>query len=145
MRLSEIMSAPVTTIAPTASAQEARAAMQRERVRHLVVLGRAHAIAGVVCAHDLRAAEPDSTVADLMSAPAITLPADAHVQEAAKVLRRHDVGSIAVTSGGRLAGIVTTSDLLALLGRGTLHVQPTPTQWTLPRRGPTHRPERRRS
>jgi CBS domain-containing protein len=145
MRLREIMSRPAATILPTASATEARAAMERAGIRHLVVLGRARRIVGVVCAHDLRAAQPDSVVADLMAAPAVTLPAHADVQEAARLLRRHDVGSIPVIDGGRLVGMVTTSDLLGLLGKGALRVQPTPTKWTLPKRGPTHRPERQRN
>jgi len=145
MRLSEIMSGPVVTILPTAAAAEARKAMKQARIRHLVVMGRARQILGVVCAHDLRGTEPGSTVGDAMSAPAVTLPPGADVQEAAKLMRRRDIGSVAVVEGGRLAGIVTTSDLLGLLGKGALHVQPTPKKWTLPKRGPTHRPARRRS
>ena len=144
MRLSEIMSSPVETILAGAAAVEARTAMHRAGIRHLVVLGRARQVVGVVCAHDLRGAEPDSTVEDLMSRPAATLPPSADAKEAAKLLRRGDIGSVAVVHHARLVGIVTTSDLLALLGKGALRVQPTPTKWTLPKRGPTHRPQRRR-
>lgn len=143
MRLNEIMSGPVVATVPSATAAQAKAAMQGARVRHLVVLGPGRQIVGVVCAHDLHGAAPGSTVEDLMSAPTATLPATADVREAARLLRRRNVGSLPVVEGGRLAGIVTTSDVLALLGKGALRVQATPAKWTLPRRGPTHRPERR--
>lgn len=144
MRLDRIMSAPVETIVPTASAAEARAAMQRAGLRHLVVVGRGRQILGVLCDHDLREAEPGSTVGDVMSAPPVTLSVKAGVEDAAKLLRRWHVGSLPLTDGGRLAGIVTTSDLLRLLGSGGIKVQPQTRKWTLAKRGPTHRPEGRR-
>jgi CBS domain-containing protein len=142
MRLSEIMSAPVTTIRSNASAAEAAVKMQRAHITHLVVLNGAREIAGVVCDHDLRGVEPGSRVEGVMSTPAVTWPASAEVHAAAKLLRRRDIGSILVLAGKRLVGIVTTSDLLALLGKGAVRIQEMTPKWTLPRRGPTHRPER---
>jgi CBS domain-containing protein len=144
MRLDEIIKGAVETILPRASAAEASAVMARARVRHLVVLGRSHKIVGVLSSHDLRRAEPDSAVEDLMSAPAITLPAGADVQDAAKVLRLRNVGCLPLLDRGRLVGIVTAYDLLALLGKGALRVQAKTRKWTMPKRGPTHRPEPRR-
>lgn len=145
MRLSEIMSTPVATILSSASAADAAWAMQRARINHLVVVSRGQGIVGVISDHDVRRVEPGSTVAELMSTPAVTLPATADVQEAAKLLRRRSIGSVPLVAGKRLVGIVTTSDLLALLGKGTVRVQAMTPKWTLPKRGPTHRPEPRRS
>ncbi len=140
MRLDDIMTAPVATVPATATVAEARAEMDRGRVRHLVVVKSPHKkVVGVVCDHDLRDARPETTVGEVMSAPAVTLPPSADVQEAAKLLRVRNVGSVAVVKERRLAGIVTTSDLLALIGKGTLHVQPRPAKWVLAKRGPTHR------
>ncbi len=144
MRLSEIMTSPAITIRSTASAAEAAVKMQRARITYLVVLNGARQITGVISDHDLRGAEPGRTVAELMSAPAVTLPANADVQEAAKLLRRREFGSIPVLAGKRLVGIVTTSDLLALVGKGAVRIAEMTPKWTLPKRGPTHRPEPRR-
>jgi CBS domain-containing protein len=143
MRLAEIMRHPVETILPSASPAEARAAMNRARINHLVVVRSGRQIVGVVCAHDLHGAAPGSTVEDLMSSPAVTASAGTNVRDAAKLLRGRSIGSLVVVERGRPAGMVTTSDLLGLLGRGTLQLQPTTRRWTLARRGPTHRPEPR--
>lgn len=79
-----------------------------------------------------------------MSAPAVTAAAADDVRDAARVLRRRDIGCLPVMEGRHLAGIVTTSDLLGLLGKGALRVTPRTTRWVLPKRGPSHRPEPRR-
>ncbi|HUJ24446.1 MAG TPA: CBS domain-containing protein [Myxococcales bacterium] len=142
MLVNEIMSAPVVTIAPMASPTEAALAMERAKITHLVVTSGAR-IEGVLCDHDLRGARPDSTVAELMSAPAVTLPPRADVHDAAKLLRRRSIGSVVIVDEKRLAGIVTTADLLALLGKGAARVSEITPKWTLPNRGPTHRPDRR--
>jgi magnesium transporter len=119
--------------------------MERARIHHLVVLGRGRKVAGVLSARDLRAAGPGTTVGDLMSSPAVTISSAEDVQTAARLLRRHGVGCLPVLERGRVVGVLATSDLLALLGKGTLRVQPRTTRWTMPKRGPTHRPEPRRA
>ena len=56
------------------------------------------------------------TVSDLMSSPAITVTTRTTVRRAATLMRGQSLGSLVVTSAnGKVAGIVTVSDLLALL------------------------------
>ena len=145
MRIDRIMTKPARTIAAGASTAEAEVLMERDRIHHLVVLGRGGKVAGVLSTRDLRAAGPGVTVADLMSVPAVTLSARDDIREAAKLLRRHGVGCLPVLERGKLVGIVSTSDLLALIGKGALRIQPATPKWILHRRGPTHRPEPRRA
>jgi CBS domain-containing protein len=54
------------------------------------------------------------TAAELMTAPAVTVTEEATIEQAARLMRRHRVGRLPVTVrlSGRLAGIVTQSDLL---------------------------------
>lgn len=144
MLVREIMHAPVTTIDAGASIAQARAAMQRGGIRHLVVRDAQGRRAGVVCIHDLDVAAAGGTVGEVMSAPLVTLSPDVEVHEVALLLRRRNVSSVAVVEDSRLVGIVTSSDLLDLLGRGALRIQASTAKWTLPKRGPTHRPERPR-
>ncbi|MFE2264515.1 CBS domain-containing protein [Streptomyces griseosporeus] len=58
------------------------------------------------------------TAGQLMSAPPVTVPADATIAEAARAMARHRVERLPVCDAdGRLAGIVTRRDLLAVFLR----------------------------
>ncbi len=52
-------------------------------------------------------------VKDIMTAPAVSINSDATVEEAAKVMRRHNIGSIPVTDdSGKLSGVLTDRDIV---------------------------------
>jgi CBS domain-containing protein len=53
-----------------------------------------------------------------MSPNVATIEENETVRRAANVMRGRSIGSLVVLRGGRLAGIVTVSDLLDLLGKG---------------------------
>jgi len=59
------------------------------------------------------------TAGELMTAPAVTVAPQATVEQAARLMRRHRVGRLPVTSppAGRLAGIVTRGGLLRVYRR----------------------------
>lgn len=52
------------------------------------------------------------TLRDVMTTDPTTLPADATVLDAAKLMRDEDIGNIIVLDGDSLAGIVTDRDLV---------------------------------
>jgi acetoin utilization protein AcuB len=52
------------------------------------------------------------TVDEIMSAPVITVDAADDVTDAARMMLEDRVGSLPVTEGGRLVGIITETDLL---------------------------------
>jgi CBS domain-containing protein len=52
------------------------------------------------------------TIADVMMPDPITCPADAEVQEAARLMRDRDIGDVVVVDGQRIRGIVTDRDLV---------------------------------
>lgn len=55
------------------------------------------------------------TAAEVMSRPVVTVDADASIGEAARLMLQHDKKRLAVTSSGKLAGILTRHDLLRAL------------------------------
>ena len=57
------------------------------------------------------------TVADLMSPPTYVVQADAPVQEVAELLIRHHIHRVPVVADGKLVGIVSSLDLVALLAK----------------------------
>lgn len=58
-----------------------------------------------------------ATVAEIMSKPAIALPASTDVAEVAKYMLRHQVRSLPIVDGERLVGIITRRDLVRCLAR----------------------------
>lgn len=57
-------------------------------------------------------------VDNIMSSPPVTVAPKATLREAARVLRRHRVGSVLVQRGGRTVGILTESDLVTVVAEG---------------------------
>lgn len=122
MRVYEVMSKQVETVKPTVHASEAKTRMRRKDIHHLVVTKGAE-IAGIVTDRDLGGPKlpktlGDWTVADLMTSPVVTVTTRTPVRRAAALMRGRSIGSLVVTSAnGKLAGIVTVSNLLDLLSR----------------------------
>ena len=118
MRLGDIMSEAIDTIATTAGLDEARQKMKQQDIRHLLVtLG--GAVVGVVSARDLeRAKQGNRSVGDVMSSPLVTAEPRTNVRDAANLLRGHRIGCLPIFEEGRPVGMVTVSDLLDLIGKG---------------------------
>ena len=122
MRAAEIMTTDVQTVAPGMSAAEAWELMRRRRIHHLVVKSGSEVL-GVLSARDAAgpggaAVRARSSVADLMTTAVVTTGPDATVRRIANLMRGRTIGCLPITDRGRVVGIVTVSDLLALRGRG---------------------------
>jgi acetoin utilization protein AcuB len=124
MRVFEIMSARVMTVSPAAAVAEARALLHTNRVRHLVVTSHGEVL-GVVSDRDLAGAGDDGlTVADVMTAPAVTVESTDPVKKAANVMEGRTLDCLPVVVRGQLAGIITTTDLLRAVGRKGVRPEP---------------------
>ena len=128
MRVYEIMSAHLKTVPVTAAADAAWAMMRGDRIHHLVVMD-GKKVAGVFSARDAGGANGASIregrrVGELMSEHVVTAAKNTPLKRVANLMRGHTIGSVVVVDNGKPIGIVTTSDLLELLGRGA--IRPTP-------------------
>jgi CBS domain-containing protein len=129
------MSREVVTIEESDSCHEAMRRMRQIPARHLPVLGRDGALQGIVTDRDLRhhlfapgvfrhmgdtsirtllKAVP---VKEVMSSPVVCVGPGWETQEAARLMRRHKIGSVPVVDSGRVLGILTETDLLRHLVR----------------------------
>jgi acetoin utilization protein AcuB len=123
MRIFEVMTDGVQAVAADASAEDAWTLMRREGIHHLVVKAGAQVV-GVLSDRDAGGASGSSVrkgriVAELMTAPVVTIDAEEPVRKAANLMRGRTIGCLPVMRKGRLVGIVTVSDLLRVLGTGT--------------------------
>lgn len=142
MRVREVMHVRVETISPRESAQVALERMRRARIRHLVVQD-GKKIVGVLSDRDvagmgsLRQVE---TVEDVMTSPAITCSPDLTLRQAANLLRGRTMGCLPILEDGKIVGIVTTTDLLEMIGAGIERPVPRSRRWILKDRGPRRKP-----
>ena len=125
IRLRDVMKTRVESVSPRETAEAAWDHMRTRRIRHLVVLDGARVV-GVVSDRDLavgtfRRAE---RVGDVMTSPVVAGYPEMTLRQAANQLRGHSIGCLPVMEEDRLVGILTTTDLLELIGRGVQH--PTP-------------------
>jgi acetoin utilization protein AcuB len=135
MRVDELMSRNVVTVGIDETCDHALSQMLRRSVRHLPVLDGDGSLRGVLTDRDLRHQLFDPVVLErighiptmlrlkerpvraAMSTPAICLGATAEIEEAARLMRQHRIGSLPVLDAGRVVGIVTETDLLRHLAR----------------------------
>jgi CBS domain-containing protein len=119
MTVSDLMSTNVESITSRASVEDARALMRARRIHHLAVMQNQQLV-GVVSAHDLRPARPARTrssqkIADIMSRHVMTVRPATSVDRAAYLMRGRAIGCLIALDRGRVAGIITTADLLGRL------------------------------
>lgn len=124
-RVQDVMSTGVLTVSGDTAADVAWELMRMSRIHHLVVMTEGH-MAGVVSDRDLAGARGAAVrkglqVADLMTRGVVTVAPDTPIRKAANVMRGRSIGCLVVATNNKVAGIVTVSDLLALLGRGVEH------------------------
>lgn len=126
------MSIDLFTLREDDSLRRARELMEREGLHHLPVLDARGVFAGLLTQRDLLAAlavalregaasganpEESLRVGAAMTREVTGVDEDADARQAARYLREHRVGCLPVLSQGRLVGIVTESDFLALVER----------------------------
>ena len=121
MRVREVMTENVSTVPADTPAEQAWSLMKTERIHHLVVTDRRR-IVGVLSDRDgggpATALRDGKTVEDVMTRHVVTIPDDATVRQAANMMRGRTIGCLPVVRGNKLVGIVTTSDLLDVVGGG---------------------------
>ena len=126
----DVMVSPAVTVKPQDSLHNVLTLCQRRQIRHLPVVENEQ-LMGIVTDRTLREASTHPAVYNLlldllasldrgaveqiMVREVVTVAPDTPVREAAKLMRERNIGCLPVVRGGKVVGIVTTSDLLALL------------------------------
>lgn len=127
-----LMTRDVVSVLPDATFKEIATELTRHDVSAVPVTDTGHRVVGVVSEADLlrrfqpparrwwrrRTREHTTVAAALMSAPAVTVGADADVVTAARLLGTHRIKRLPVVDAeGRLAGIVSRHDLVGVFVR----------------------------
>lgn len=126
--VSEVMKSPVVTAKPDDRLTDLLNLVLRHQVRHFPIVDHDQ-IVGIVTDRDLRLAATHPAIYNLlldllasldrgsakeiMVREVVTVSPDTPLPTAAKLMLEHKVGCLPVVNGGRLVGIVTTSEILA--------------------------------
>ena len=128
MKVREIMRQALVTVRPDAPARVAAELMRSRQVRHVLVTDEQERLVGIVTDRDLwhsaflpllsghLALEErwlkSPRVRDIMTWSVVTIDPDADLVRAALLMFRRRIGSLPVTEGGTLVGIVTERDVI---------------------------------
>ncbi len=138
MRIQDVMTSDIVSIAPDAELSEARQKLRLNDIHHLVVMDRKRVV-GVLSDRDLADRSQDLHVSEVMTRGVATISPRATLGQAAGKMEGRTIGCLTVMDGSKLAGIVTISDLLRALSKGT-HPRPSPERFILRKRGARKRP-----
>lgn len=120
MYVADIMTSAVVAVGPDLGAEAAWKEMRRAAVHHLVVIHEGR-IAGVITDRDLggrhgAASRLEKRVVDLMTPSVLVVAPEMSVRDAANLMRCNTINCLPVVDGKKLVGIVTTSDVLEMVG-----------------------------
>jgi CBS domain-containing protein len=114
MRVDEIMSRKVISVAPAATVAEALDLFVTSHLLHLVVIedGR---VAGVVGIREATGKSRDLPVASIMIRDIKTAAPTTTIRDAARLMIGRNAGCLPVVDADRVVGIVTAADLMRVV------------------------------
>ncbi|WP_120246494.1 CBS domain-containing protein [Halopiger aswanensis] len=117
IRVTDVMSSPVRTIRPDATAAEAATTCHEEGIGSLVVVENGE-LAGLVTNEDFvrflgEATTPkDRPLHEFMTTEVVTITADAPIGDAVERMFENDIARLVVEDGDELVGLVSTDDVV---------------------------------
>jgi acetoin utilization protein AcuB len=142
MKVAQLMSRDLITVAPDDSVEQAVKLLQQRGVRHLLVLKRDRLV-GIVSDRDIkRAMDPRRTrkklmgigglffllepvlVEEIMTRDPVTIAPETTVDQAAYIMVERRFGALPIVRNGRTMGIVTETDLLRYYAEEGLEAKP---------------------
>lgn len=129
LTVSEIMTREPYTLGADATLADARQIMAEHHIRHIPVLSGDGTLIGLVSQRDVLAAEDSSVlneqgaegsrdqyvaVSSIMTNPVQTVEESASLRGTAMHLQKNKLGCLPVLNNGKLVGIITDSDFVAI-------------------------------
>ena len=130
MLVQDIMTRAVLTVRPSTTLAEALQIARKRGIRHLPVLDDDDHLVGIVSDRDLKRAMGRSDYEDarmgaiMTSAVLHTAAPTFTVEDAARIMVTERISALPVTADGRLVGLVTETDILALFVRALGAAEP---------------------
>jgi len=102
----------VITISPDITIGEAKQLMRENNISGLPVVGNESSVIGILTKRDVRFADNDSLVSDMMTAKVVSARSDLSLEDAKKLLHKHRIEKLVVVDDDdHLEGLVTVKDI----------------------------------
>lgn len=124
MIIEEIMNRDVHSLSPSHTVKDAITIMREKKIRHLPIVDDTEKIVGIITSHDLKNIVPSTIKGEkhlttydtlleqiMVKDPLIGHPLD-FIEEVALTLYESKISCLPIVTGGKIVGIVTTTDLL---------------------------------
>jgi len=123
-RVERWMSHDVISLAPRSTIRDALDLMERERIRHILVVDEHDRLCGIVSDRDVKRMLADRRahgsvehaldrpLSTIMTRNVLHLDADATLIEAAELMCREKISALPIVDDERLTGIITAEDVL---------------------------------
>jgi CBS domain-containing protein len=113
-RAGEIMTTPVVTVPPDTPTGEIAETLGRHRISAVPVVDEAGGVVGLVSEYDLLA-KPGLTAREVMTTTVVSVTEDTDIADVRHLLVDRRIRRVPVLAAGRLVGIVSRSDVVALM------------------------------
>jgi len=119
MNVSEIMVSPVVVTQNNKPLSHVSDLIERKNINAIPVLSMEGEIEGIITASDI-AQESDhtKTVSDVMTKKSYVISKTSGVQDAAKMMEKHNVHHLVVMEEGQVIGILSAMDFVKLIAKG---------------------------
>ena len=114
VRVEHIMTTPVHTVLRETLTVEIARLLTQHRISAMPVVDAGGAPIGIVSEHDLIARD-GTTAEDIMSRGLVSVTGDTHIEDVRHLLVDRRIRRVPVMAGGQIVGIVSRSDLVALI------------------------------
>lgn len=120
----------IFSVAPTDSVRRAIEIMADRHVGALLVMDKGELL-GIISERDyarkvilMNRSSQDTTVSEIMSSPAVTVPPQASVSECMHLMTERRIRHLPVVEGGRVVGVLSIGDLVkAVIEEQSAHIE----------------------
>lgn len=122
MQVKDVMSSPVTTVDEGAPAKQVAKLMEKQELGSIIVINKEKKPLGIITERDLvrrilakNVRSNSLTAKEVMTSPLITVEPNVEINEVARKMSRLNIRRLGVIYKGRLVGVVSSKDVLAVM------------------------------
>lgn len=129
VKIRDLMTESVVAAQPHQSVDHVRKMLKKNKVHAVPVVASDQTVVGIVSTADLASdLKPGTPIKHVMTDRVFTIPAYNNVNKAARLMRSHRLHHVVVTHEKKLAGMISSFDLLRLVEEHRYVAKPGPSQ-----------------